>query len=114
MAAFNFLIGLILGYFYGTFGVIFSALFSQLFGVIIINMRSFNLLKLHFKSMIQKEEIVSCIFFLILVLLLGVRKLFLSDYIVIDIVLNTIMIIVLVYYLFFNNKYGKGILQKFV
>jgi O-antigen/teichoic acid export membrane protein len=114
MAAFNFLIGLILGYFYGANGVILSAMLAQLFGVIIINMYSIKLYKLHFKSMMQKEEVITCSLFLILVALIGARKLLFSNDIVIDIVLNSIMFIALFYYFLFRNKYGKEMLQKFI
>lgn len=114
MAVFNFLIGLILGYFYGSNGVILSAMLAQLFGVIIINIYSVKLYKLHFKSMIQKEEIITCSLFLILVMLIGARILLLANGIEIDILLNSIMFLALFYYFFFKNKYGKGLLLNFI
>ena len=114
MAAFNFLIGLILGYFYGANGVILSAMLAQLFGVIIINFYSIKLYKIDFKSMMQKEEIITCSLFLILVTLIGARKLLFANDIVIDLFLNSLMFLALFYYFFFKNKYGKSILLKFI
>lgn len=114
MAVFNFLIGLILGYFFGANGVILSAMLSQFFGVIVINIYSIKLYKINFKSMMQKEEIITCSLFLILVALISARKLLLSNNIVIDIMLNSFLFFLLFYYFLLKNKYGKEMLQKFI
>jgi hypothetical protein len=87
---------------------------AQLFGVIIINIYSVKLYKLNFKSMIQKEEFITCSLFLILAMLIGTRILLLPNGILIDIFFNAIMFLALFYYFFFKNKYGKGILLKFI
>lgn len=114
MAFINLLLGLLFGYFYGTYGVILSAMLAQLLGVFIINIYSFKLYKIHFKSMIEMEEIITLSLFFIIVILLAIRTFLFSGNIIIDFGLNSLIFFILFYYFLFRNRYGKEMLANFI